>query len=128
MRLRTIRYLQAFALFEQKKYEDSMDLFSSVSATPKSVVTLFPSVISGDLAANEDSDEHESKSTDQGEASSSPGTSSSIIAKAIPEALRASLDSQRRVKDTESDASSITSKHTETPSSGPPGITIPGAC
>src|SRR5579862_9335920 len=103
MRLRTIRYLQAFALFEQKKYEDSMDLFSSVSATPKSVVTLFPSVISGDLAANEDSDEHESKSTDQGEASSSPGTSSSIIAKAIPEGLRASLDSQRRVKDTESD-------------------------
>lgn len=124
MRIRTIRYLKAFALFEQKKYDDSMDLFSSVSAAPQNVIMLFPSVISGDLAIHEDSEENESKSPDQGEAISLPSTSSPIIAKALPESTRTSLESPRRPKDTESDASSIISKHTEIASSGPPGNLI----
>ena len=98
-----------------------MDLFSSVSAAPQNVIKLFPSVISGDLAVHEDLEETDTKSSDQGEASSLPSNSSPIIAKALPESIRASLESPRRPKESESDASSIVSKHTEIASSGPPG-------
>jgi hypothetical protein len=121
MRLRTVRYLKAFALFEQKKYDESMDLFSSVSATPRMVISLFPPQIAGDVSQHEDPDDSESKPTDQAE----NGTSSPVIASAVPEGLRASLDSARKSKDGESDTSSILSKHTEISSSGPPGITNP---
>lgn len=117
MRLRTIRYLKAFALFETKKYEESMDLFSSVSATPRIVISLFPPQIAGDVSQHEDPEDTESKINDHPE----NGTSSPIIASAIPEGLRASLDSTRKSKDGESDTSSILSKHTEISSSGPPG-------
>lgn len=116
MRLRTVRYLKAFALFEQKKYEESMDLFSSVSASPRIVVGLFPPVIAGEWSQHEETDESDAKLTDQGE------NGGSSIASAIPEGLRASLDSGRRSKDGESDASSILSKHTEISTSGPLGI------
>jgi Vam6/Vps39-like protein vacuolar protein sorting-associated protein 39 len=117
MRLRTVRYLKAFALFEQKKYEESMDLFSSVSATPRIVISLFPSSIAGELSQHEETDESDAKLTDQGENGGSSVTS------AIPEGIRSSLDSARRSKDGESDAISILSKHTEISPAGPPGIT-----
>src|SRR5579859_1149058 len=102
MRLRTVRYLKAFALFDQKKYEESMDLFSSVSATPRIVISLFPPQIAGDVSQHEDpEDSRETKTTEHPE----NGTSSPIIASAIPEGLRASLDSARKSKDGESDTS-----------------------
>ena len=116
MRLRTVRYLKAFALFEQKKYEESMELFSSVSATPRIVISLFPPIIAGEWSRQDETDESDSKLTDQGE------NGSSSVASAIPEGLRASLDSARRSKDGESDASSILSKHTEISTTGPSGI------
>jgi len=123
MRLRTIRYLKAFGLFEQRKYDDSMDLFSSVSATPRSVIALFPSIVSGDLAVQEESEEQDNRS-ETAEASSIKSTESPRILKALPEGVRASLDSPRRLKDTESDTGSIISKHTEIAPSGPPGTSI----
>ena len=118
MRLRTVRCLKAFVLFEQKKYEESMDLFSSVGATPRIVISLFPPQIAGDLSQHEDPEDTESKTTDQPE----NGASSPVIGSAIPEGLRASLDSTRKPKDGESDTSSILSKHTEISSPGPPGL------
>jgi Vam6/Vps39-like protein vacuolar protein sorting-associated protein 39 len=123
MRLRTVRYLKAFSLFEQKKYDESMDLFSSVSATPRIVISLFPPQIAGDLSQPEhnDPEDPESQTTDQPET----GDFSPIIASAIPEGLRASLDSPRKSKDGESDTSSILSKHTEISNSGPPGTPSP---
>jgi Vam6/Vps39-like protein vacuolar protein sorting-associated protein 39 len=111
-----VRYLKAFALFEQKKYEESMDLFSSVSATPRVVISLFPPVIAGEWSQHEELEESDSKLTEQGE------NGGSSVASAIPEGLRASLDSTRKSKDGESDTSSILSKHTEISTSGPPGI------
>jgi Vam6/Vps39-like protein vacuolar protein sorting-associated protein 39 len=108
-----VRYLKALALFEQKKYEESMDLFSSVSATPRIVISLFPPVIAGDWSQHE---EPEVKSTEQGE------NGTPTIASAIPEGLRKSLDSPGKSKDGESDTSSILSKHTEISPSGPLGI------
>jgi Vam6/Vps39-like protein vacuolar protein sorting-associated protein 39 len=117
MRLRTIRYLKAFALFELKKYDESMDLFSLVSATPKNVITLFPSIISGDLGVREEADEQDNKS----EAGYPPSISSPHTSKGLPEGVRGSLESPRHPKDTESDTGSVISKHTEIASSGPPG-------
>ena len=93
-----------------------MDLFSSVSAAPRIVISLFPPIIAGEWSQHEETDESDSKSTDRGENGSSP------VASAIPEGLRASLDSARRSKDGESDASSILSKHTEISTSGAPGM------
>jgi hypothetical protein len=122
LKLRTVRYLKAFALFELKKYEESMDLFSLVSAAPRLVVGLFPPIIAGEWSQHEDNeDSHkltEEATTDQTE------NGTPTIATAIPEGLRASLDAGGGPpKDTESDTSSILSKHTET-SFGPPGISI----
>jgi Vam6/Vps39-like protein vacuolar protein sorting-associated protein 39 len=119
MRLRTIRYLKAFTLFEQKKYDESMELFSSVSATPRIVISLFPPVIAGEWSQHDEPEESEAKVTENGENGTSP-----VIASAVPESLRASLDVTRRTKDTESDTSSILSKHTEITPTGPPGISI----
>ena len=98
-----------------------MDLFSSVSATPRIVISLFPPQIAGDLSQheNEASEDPDSKIADQPENEAL----SPLIASAIPEGLRASLDSPRKSKDGESDTSSILSKHTEISSSGPPGTT-----
>jgi hypothetical protein len=116
MKLRTVRYLKAFALFEQKKYDESMDLFSLVSATPRIVISLFPPIIAGEWSQHEEPEDSEAKVTEQGE------NGTPAIASAIPEGLRANLDLVGRGhKDTESDTSSILSKHTETSTSGPPG-------
>ena len=122
MRLRTIQYLRAFLLFEHKKYEDSMDLFSSVSATPRSIIKLFPSSISGELAIVEESEDQHSTTTSNDVEENSVGRPSPAVARAIPESVRSSLDSPRRLKDGESDSGSITSKHTEIAQPGPPGI------
>ena len=123
MRLRTVRYLKAFALFEQKKYEESMDLFSSVSATPRIVISLFPPVIAGDWSQIEEPTPDDSAPENPPE-NGLPAIASPPIASAIPQGLRTSLDSTRRSKDTESDTSSIHSKHTEISSSGPPGTEL----
>ena len=94
-----------------------MDLFSSVSAAPRIVISLFPPAIAGEWSQHEETDESDAKLTDQGE------NEGSSAASAIPEGPRASLDSVRRSKIGESDdTSSILSKHTEISSSGPPGI------
>lgn len=116
MRLRTIRYLKAFALFDQKKYEESMELFSSVSATPRIVIGLFPPIIAGEWSQADEPEESDVKVTENGEAGTSPA-----IASAVPESVRASLDIAQKPKDSESDTSSIISKHTEISPSGPPG-------
>jgi Vam6/Vps39-like protein vacuolar protein sorting-associated protein 39 len=116
MRLRTIRYLKAFALFDQKKYEESMELFSSVSATPRIVIGLFPPIIAGEWSQTDEPEESDVKVTENGEAGTSPA-----IASAVPESVRASLDIAQKPKDSESDTSSIISKHTEISPSGPPG-------
>jgi hypothetical protein len=66
LKLRTVRNLKAFALFEQKKYDESMDLFSMVSATPRIVISLFPPVIAGEWSQHEDTEESDAKVTEQG--------------------------------------------------------------
>jgi tetratricopeptide (TPR) repeat protein len=114
MRLWTIKYLKAFALFEQKRYDEAMDLFSAVSSTPRIVISLFPPIIAGEWSQHEDTE-------DIDPAKFLENAESPVVASAIPQNRRASLDSPRKPKDGESDTSSILSKQTDNSSAGPPG-------
>ena len=46
-RLREIKMLKAQNLFDQRRYRDSLDLFTDVSAPPERVIRLFPPIIAG---------------------------------------------------------------------------------
>jgi Vam6/Vps39-like protein vacuolar protein sorting-associated protein 39 len=50
-RLREIKMLKAQRLFDEKKFRDSLDLFSEVSAPPERVIRLYPEMIAGKLFA-----------------------------------------------------------------------------
>ena len=54
-RLRETKMLKAQDLFDQKKYRDSLDLFSDVSAPPERVIALYPKIIAGDPSPLESS-------------------------------------------------------------------------
>ncbi|CZT10683.1 related to PHO87 protein [Rhynchosporium agropyri] len=61
-RLREIKILKAQWLFDQRKYQDAVDIFmaTDVQAPPERVIKLFPRIIAGDLTVlpekNQDSD------------------------------------------------------------------------
>ncbi|KAJ5927916.1 hypothetical protein N7466_006872 [Penicillium verhagenii] len=50
-RLRTAQLEKAQSLFALHKYRDSLDLFTEVSASPETVIRLYPRLIAGDLSA-----------------------------------------------------------------------------
>ena len=56
-RLREIKMLKAQDLFDRRKYRDSLDLFTEVSAPPERVISLYPSIISGVSAASKSSEQ-----------------------------------------------------------------------
>jgi hypothetical protein len=58
-RLRQVKLQKAQALFNLRKYRDSLDLFAEVSAPPEVVIQLYPRIISGDTSSYEDSDNEE---------------------------------------------------------------------
>jgi hypothetical protein len=92
-----------------------MEFFSTISAAPLLVVQLFPPVIAGQLSELDEPDSSDI-SPPEGKDESMP------VASAISDGIRSSLDSPRRSREFESDASSIISKFTET-SPGPLGHT-----
>ena len=49
-RLREIKMQKAQLLFDQRRYRDSLDLFSEVSAPPERVIRLFPPLIAGNAS------------------------------------------------------------------------------
>lgn len=53
-RLREIKMLKAQYLFDLRRYRESLDLFTEVSAPPERVIRLFPPIIAGDLSAQAD--------------------------------------------------------------------------
>ncbi|RMD42755.1 hypothetical protein DV735_g2349, partial [Chaetothyriales sp. CBS 134920] len=55
-RLREIKMLKAQQLFNGKKFRDSLELFSEVSAPPERVIRLYPELIAGALAQESPSD------------------------------------------------------------------------
>ncbi|KAE8137881.1 HbrB-domain-containing protein [Aspergillus pseudotamarii] len=63
-RLRTIKMEKAQGLFTLRKYRDSMDLFTEISAPPETVIRLYPKVIAGDLSSIDEEEESEESTTD----------------------------------------------------------------
>ncbi|KAL5340381.1 hypothetical protein BJX70DRAFT_387383 [Aspergillus crustosus] len=64
-RIREIKLEKAQGLFSLRKYLESMDLFTEVSAPPETVIRLYPRVIAGDLTTvNEEQDELEGSTTE----------------------------------------------------------------
>lgn len=49
-RIREIKILKATALFEERKYRESLDLFTEAEAEPARVIKLYPKEIAGDLS------------------------------------------------------------------------------
>ena len=49
-RVRDIKIIKAQQLFDQRKYRDSIDLFTEVSAPPERVIRLYPPFIAGDAS------------------------------------------------------------------------------
>lgn len=67
-RLREIKLQKAQNLFVMRKYRDSMDLFTEVSAPPEAVIRLYPRLIAGDLSACEDGQDTPEPSITEGPA------------------------------------------------------------
>ncbi|CAZ83883.1 unnamed protein product [Tuber melanosporum] len=123
--LREVKMLKAERLFEKRKYRESMDLFTEVSAPPERVIRLFPKVIAGDLSI---CDTTASDSVDSGEAvdGSDAGTNpetSSIrnisLTKKVGDASSI-FNFGGGKSHVDDDTASIAVKHTETVSDGPP--------
>lgn len=51
-RLREIKMLKAQSLFDQRKFRESLELFTDVSAPPEIVILLYPPLISGPLPSS----------------------------------------------------------------------------
>lgn len=58
-RLREIKMLKAQKLFDQRRYRDSLDLFTEVSAPPERVIRLFPPIIAGHTSILHNEETHE---------------------------------------------------------------------
>ena len=74
-RLREIKMLKAQKLFDEKRFRDSLDLFSEVSAPPERVIKLYPEIISGDLTAKPEEPASTSSPTKKGHTKNTSATS-----------------------------------------------------
>jgi tetratricopeptide (TPR) repeat protein len=78
-RLREVKILKAQALFDQRKYQDALDIFMAkdVQAPPERVIKLFPRVIAGDLTIRHEEEVHsETENSDPGDVSNGDNTGS----------------------------------------------------
>jgi Vam6/Vps39-like protein vacuolar protein sorting-associated protein 39 len=119
-RLREIKILKARALFDQRKYRDSLELFSDASAPPKEVVALYPKIIAG-KPSSVDGEEAPQKENEPGEAEQSlddkkspPNSPRSVPQKGILGSLRLRGDSKKLDPETASIKSSRTEDTADT--------------
>ncbi|PBP17383.1 vacuolar sorting protein 39 domain 1 [Diplocarpon rosae] len=70
-RLREIKIQKAQSLFDQRKYQDAVDIFMAkdVQAPPERVIKLFPRAIAGDLTILNEKAQHSEEDTEEAEAS-----------------------------------------------------------
>ncbi|KAF2839669.1 vacuolar assembly/sorting proteins VPS39/VAM6/VPS3 [Patellaria atrata CBS 101060] len=128
-RIREAKMLKAQTLFDLRKYQDALDLFSEASTSPERVIALYPKSIAGDLSSIESVKDAESD-VDHEE----PNGGANITNKAAPNTPASSLGRslfgkvKTEQKKVDSDTSSILSlkigdsaasvsdrgKHTET--------------
>ncbi|ODQ56459.1 putative vacuolar morphogenesis protein AvaB [Saitoella complicata NRRL Y-17804] len=111
-KLRAVRLLKADALFEKRRYDESMGIFSDQSAPPEMVLKLFPQSVAGDLGIEESDDEGDGSVNGNGEMTE--------MEKAMADTLsvRSSRAGHSRAPSNKdgpaSDAGSMLTKHTET--------------
>ena len=67
-RLREIKMLKAQNLFDQRRYRQSLDLFTEVAAPPERVIRLYPPLIAGDVSvlSNEPGADNDTSSDGKG--------------------------------------------------------------
>ncbi|KAB8346335.1 hypothetical protein FH972_023379 [Carpinus fangiana] len=89
--LRDIKIQKAHQLFDQRKYRDSLDLFSEAGAPPAKVVALYPPLIAGDSSKHfhekaEDNDQGDDtdRPTSPNQETSVNGAASRSILSAVP--------------------------------------------
>ncbi|KAL4760870.1 putative vacuolar morphogenesis protein AvaB [Aspergillus foveolatus] len=63
-RIREIKLEKAEGLFRLRRYLESMELFTEVSAPPETVIRLYPRIIAGDLTSLSEEDELEGSMTE----------------------------------------------------------------
>ncbi|PYI27410.1 hypothetical protein BP00DRAFT_21345 [Aspergillus indologenus CBS 114.80] len=64
-RLRAIKLEKAEGLFRLRKYADSMDIFTEISAPPETVIRLYPKIVAGELSSvPEEPEESEDSATE----------------------------------------------------------------
>ncbi|KAK2627557.1 hypothetical protein QTJ16_003523 [Diplocarpon rosae] len=70
-RLREIKIQKAQSLFDQRNYQDAVDIFMAkdVQAPPERVIKLFPRAIAGDLTILNEKAQHSEEDTEEAEAS-----------------------------------------------------------
>jgi hypothetical protein len=100
-RLREIKMLKAHALFVQRRYRDSLELYSDAGAPPKKVIALYPKSIAGDLSINdepaEEADDLESKKSPPNSPRATPRKTAGMLG-----TLRLRADSKKQDSETAS--------------------------
>ena len=65
--LRETKMLKAQALFDQKRWRESLDLFAEVEAPPERVIRLFPPLIAGDVLSQQLEDRKDGPAENEGD-------------------------------------------------------------
>jgi len=94
-RLRSTQLEKAQSLFAQRKYRDSLDLFTEVAAPPEVVIRLYPRLIAGDLSAvpeQNGSDHVNGSQLDGSSDGAKDGLQKSLYAPSVLSALRKTED------------------------------------
>jgi Vam6/Vps39-like protein vacuolar protein sorting-associated protein 39 len=118
-RLRQIKMMKAQALFDQRRYRDSLELFAEASAPPKKVIAMYPKSIAGELSALElssiptDNDTKDSNAQLEGK-KSPPNSPRSTPRKSVLGSLRLRADSTKLDPETASMKSSKTAETSDT--------------
>lgn len=122
-RLREVKFEKAQGLFTMRKYRDSMDLFTEISALPETVIRLYPKLIAGELSVRDEQEDSDSVTDSQPKPNGTqtqPNESAEdgAASKTLPEtpSVRSSL---RTKTDESSDTGSVRGK-TEDPQTGKP--------
>ncbi|KAI9775511.1 MAG: Vacuolar morphogenesis protein 6 [Geoglossum umbratile] len=138
--LREVKMQKAQKLFGQRKYRQSLDLFTEVSAPAERVIKLYPRIVSGDLAPIDDAVASDNESVPETNANHESGTlaQNGDLAKPADDTKRSAVgklkaESKKNASDTSSirswirgdvgegsDTGSVLGKHSETVSSDKP--------
>ncbi|KAA8646908.1 hypothetical protein EYZ11_007535 [Aspergillus tanneri] len=118
-RIREIKLEKAQGLFSMRKYSDSMEMFTEISAPPETVIQLYPRIVAGDISSvNEEPEESEdgtsdSQSKPHDNQAQTDGTISEDMAASKTLTHTPSIRSFLRRTEEGSDSGSIRGKSTE---------------